>query len=47
VASGGSPKLRLATVQGRVVVENGTIPGLDVPRLMARAREAVRKLACL
>ena len=45
VASGGRPKLRLLTVQGRVVVENDTIPGLDVPRLMARAREAMRKLA--
>jgi len=44
VASGGSPKLRLLTVQGRVVVENGVIPGLDLPRLLARAREAVRKL---
>jgi hypothetical protein len=32
-------------VQGRVVVENGAIPGLDVPRLLARAREAVRKLS--
>jgi cytosine/adenosine deaminase-related metal-dependent hydrolase len=45
VASGGSPRLRLATVQGRVVVEKGTIPGLDLPRLLARAKEAVRKLA--
>lgn len=44
VASGGSPKLRWLTVQGRVVVEHGAIPGLDVPRLMARAREAVRSL---
>jgi 8-oxoguanine deaminase len=44
VASGGSPRLRLATVQGRVVVENGAIPGLDLPRLLARAREAVRRL---
>ncbi len=46
VASGGSPKLRLLTVQGRAVVENGTIPGLALPRLLARAKEAVRKLAC-
>ena len=44
VASGGDPRLRLATVQGRVVVENGAIPGLDLPRLLARAREAVRRL---
>jgi len=46
VASGGSPKLRLATVQGRVVVEDGVIPGFDMRDLLARAREAVRKLAC-
>lgn len=45
VASGGSPKLRYLTVQGRVVVENDAIPGLDMPRLLARAREAVRRLS--
>ena len=45
VASGGRPKLRLLTVQGRVVVENDAIPGLDLPRLLARAREAVKKLS--
>lgn len=45
VASGGRPKLRLLTVQGRVVVENDAIPGLDLPRLLARAREAVRRLS--
>jgi cytosine/adenosine deaminase-related metal-dependent hydrolase len=45
VASGGRPKLRLLTVQGRVVVENAAIPGLDLPRLLARAREAVGRLA--
>ncbi len=44
VACGGRPKLRWLTVQGRVVVENDSIPGLDMPRLVARAREAVRKL---
>jgi hypothetical protein len=44
VASGGSPRVRLLTVQGRVVVEDGEIPGLDMPRLLARAREAVLKL---
>jgi cytosine/adenosine deaminase-related metal-dependent hydrolase len=46
VASGGAAQLRLLTVQGRPVVENGAIPGLDLPRLLARAKEAVRKLAC-
>jgi cytosine/adenosine deaminase-related metal-dependent hydrolase len=44
VASGGSPRLRVLTVQGRVVVENGEIPGFDMPRLLARARDAVRSL---
>src|SRR5439155_1331488 len=34
----------IAPVQGRVVVEDGVIPGLDLPQLLARAREAVRKL---
>lgn len=46
VAGGGAARLRLLTVQGRPVVENGAIPGLDLPRLLARAKEAVRKLAC-
>jgi cytosine/adenosine deaminase-related metal-dependent hydrolase len=45
VASSGRPRLRLLTVQGRVVVEDDAIPGQDLPRLLARAREAVRKLA--
>ena len=45
VASGGRPKLRLLTVHGRVVVENDAIPGLDMPRLLSRAREAVGKLS--
>jgi cytosine/adenosine deaminase-related metal-dependent hydrolase len=45
VASGGRPRLRLLTVQGRVVVENDAIPGQDLPRLLARARAAVGKLA--
>jgi 8-oxoguanine deaminase len=44
VVSGGRPHLRWLTVQGKVVVERDTIPGLDMPRLIARAQEAVRKL---
>ena len=44
VASGGRPKLKYLLVQGAVVVENDAIPGLDTKRLMARAREAVKKL---
>ena len=45
VASGGKPKLRYLLVQGRVVVENDSIPGADIERLLARAGEAVRRLA--
>jgi cytosine/adenosine deaminase-related metal-dependent hydrolase len=45
VAGGGRPTLRWLTVQGRVVVESDAIPGIDLPRLLARAREAVRRLA--
>ena len=44
VVSGGRPHLRWLTVQGKIVVERDTIPGLDLPRLLARAREAVAKL---
>jgi hypothetical protein len=36
--------LRWLTVQGRVVVEDDAIPGLDMPDLMARARRAVARL---
>lgn len=45
VASGGRPRLRYLLVQGRVVVENDMIPGIDLARLLARAREAVQRLA--
>jgi cytosine/adenosine deaminase-related metal-dependent hydrolase len=44
VIGGARPRLRWLTVQGRVVVERGAIPGLDVPGLLARAREAVGRL---
>lgn len=44
VVGGGRPKLRWLTAQGRVVVEHDAIPGIDVPRLLARAREAVGRL---
>jgi len=44
VASGGRARLRWLTVQGRVVVEDDAIPGLDMPDLMARARRAVARL---
>jgi hypothetical protein len=44
VASGGRPTLRLALVQGRVVVENDTIPGLDLAQLRAEAQAFVKTM---
>jgi cytosine/adenosine deaminase-related metal-dependent hydrolase len=44
VIGGARPRLRWLTVQGRVVVERGAIPGIDVPGVLARAREAVGRL---
>ncbi len=42
VASGGRPTLRLALVQGRVVVENDAIPGLDLVQLRRDAQAFVK-----
>ena len=44
VASGGSPSLRALLVQGCVVVENNTIPGLDLAALRREAQAAVRRM---
>ncbi len=44
VASGGRPTLRALLVQGRVVVENDAIPGLDMAELRAQARAFVQHL---
>lgn len=44
VASGGRPTLRLALVQGRVVVENDQIPGLDLAQLRADAQAFVKTM---
>jgi cytosine/adenosine deaminase-related metal-dependent hydrolase len=41
VVSGGRPTLRAVLVQGRVVVEHDTIPGLDLGALRADARRFV------
>ncbi len=43
VASGGA-SLRAVIVGGKVIVEHGAIPGLDLAELGAQAREAVRTL---
>jgi cytosine/adenosine deaminase-related metal-dependent hydrolase len=42
VASGGRPTLRLALVQGRTVVENDAIPGLDMAQLRHDAQAFVK-----
>ncbi len=42
VVSGGRPTLKLLLVQGRTVVENDTIPGLDMPQLRAEATAFVK-----
>ena len=48
VASGGTPSLRALLVQGRVVVENNAIPGLDLAALRRDAAAVVgRMLAAL
>ncbi|MFM1856400.1 MAG: hypothetical protein RLZ83_1709 [Pseudomonadota bacterium] len=44
VASGGRPTLRAVLVQGRVVVQDDTIPGLDLAQLRHDAQRFVRRL---
>jgi len=44
VVSGGRPSLRAVLVQGRVVVENDAIPGLDMARLRTDAGRLVRSM---
>jgi cytosine/adenosine deaminase-related metal-dependent hydrolase len=44
VASGGRPTLRALLVQGRVVVENDTIPGLDLAQLRHDAQTFVERV---
>jgi cytosine/adenosine deaminase-related metal-dependent hydrolase len=45
VIAGGSPRLRHLLVGGRVVVENGMIPGLDLAKLRHDAAQVVTRLA--
>jgi 8-oxoguanine deaminase len=45
VACGGRPHLRWLLAAGRVLVEDDTIPGLDLAELRAQARQAVQQLA--
>jgi cytosine/adenosine deaminase-related metal-dependent hydrolase len=44
VASGGRPRLRWLLVDGRIVLEDDVIPGIDMVELGARSREAVTRL---
>ncbi len=44
VASGGRTTLRALLVQGRVVVENDAVPGLDLAQLRADAQALVRRM---
>jgi cytosine/adenosine deaminase-related metal-dependent hydrolase len=44
VASGGRPTVRAVLVQGRVVVENDRIPGLDMAQLRHDAQALVRSM---
>ena len=45
VVSGSRPHLKWLLVDGRIVVEDDAIPGLDMDRLRAEARTAVKRLA--
>ena len=44
VAAGGATALRTLLVNGRVVVENGAIPGLDLAELQHEARSLVARM---
>jgi cytosine/adenosine deaminase-related metal-dependent hydrolase len=45
VTCAGSAQLRYLTVGGRIVVENGAIPGLDIQKLRSDAARIVARLA--
>jgi cytosine/adenosine deaminase-related metal-dependent hydrolase len=45
VVSAGAPKLRHLLVGGRTVVEDGTVPGIDLAQLRDRAQQVVSRLA--
>lgn len=44
VVGGGQAQIKLAFCNGRLVVADGRIPGLDLPRLAREARAAVAKM---
>jgi hypothetical protein len=45
VTCAGSAQLRYLLVGGRIVVENGAIPGLDISKLRSDAARVVARLA--
>ena len=45
VVSGGRPRLQWLVADGRIVVEDDAIPGLDLAKLRAEAQGAVKRLA--
>ena len=47
IVSGGRPRLLWLLVNGRIVVEDDAIPGLDMAGMRAQARSEVRRLADL
>jgi len=44
VAAGEPTKVRYSIANGRVVVDDGAIPGLDLDELRRDAREGVKRL---
>ena len=44
VASGGRPRLKALLVQGRVVVQDDAIPGLDLAALRREAQALVDRM---
>jgi cytosine/adenosine deaminase-related metal-dependent hydrolase len=45
VVAGGAADLRMLLVGGRIVVENGAIPGLDIEKLRRDAADLVSRIA--
>jgi len=45
VVAGGRPRVRWMLVDGKVVLEDDQMPGVDMAELAARSREAVARLA--
>ena len=45
VVAGGRPRVRWMLVDGKVVIEDDQLPGVDIAELAVRSREAVAKLA--